>query len=400
MRSGALVLVFLAGCSRTPDHPAPPAVPRTTDGVLARSNLEAMIGARERALARDPTWVASRAALVTLLTTRAATYGRIEDYDRATSLAEEGVRQSPRASEAWLARASARAALHRFGPALEDLDRALQLGADADAANALRASVALARGNGATARAIARQRAGRQPDLGTLSALGVVLAETGDAAGASIAFQRALDGYQDTSALAVAFVEFRQGLLAETTGDFARAGERYRAVLRRLPGHAQAALHLASLELVVGTVAGARSALDSLLPDATDPEIASVRAEVFRRSGDADQSTRWLAEARTGYLAALARHPQAFADHAARYFLDHGEPAEALRWAQLNLDNRPTPPAYDLALTAAIRSEGPARCALGRRALQLPDRTPRLEALITRALEGCDRQAASPSARL
>jgi tetratricopeptide (TPR) repeat protein len=350
-----------------------------------------MIGARERALARDPAWAASRAALVTLLTTRAATYGRIEDYDRAVSVAEEGVRQSPGSSEVWLARASARAALHRFGPALEDLDHALRLGADADAANALRASVALARGDAATARVIARQRAERQPDLGTLSALGVVLAETGDAAGASTAFQRALDGYQDTSALAVAFVEFRQGLLAETTGELARAEERYRAVLHRLPGHAQAALHLASMELALGTVAGARSALETLVPEASDPEIASVRAEVARREGNDAESSRYLGEARAGYRAALALHPEAFADHAARFFLDH-EPAQALRWARLNLDNRATPAAYDLALTAALRSDdGRARCELGFRALQLRDRTPRLETLTTRALEGCGR---------
>src|SRR5262249_52790961 len=160
----------------------------------------------------------------------------------------------------------------------------------------------------------------RQPDLGTLSALGVVLAETGQGEAASHAFQRALDGYSDTSALAVAFVEFRQGLLAESAGDLTRAGERYRAVLRRLPGHAQAALHLASLELAVGTVAGARKALETLVPHATDPEIDAVRAEVARREADAAEATRHLASARAGYLAALARDPEAFADHAARFF--------------------------------------------------------------------------------
>jgi len=400
MRRGAVILVLLAGCTRAPVQPPAPSGPRTTDGVLARSNLEAMIGARERALQRDPTWAGSRAALVTLLVTRASTYGRIDDYDRAIAVAEEGVQRTPRAPDAWLARASARAALHRFGPALEDSERAVALGADPDAVDGLRASVALARGDGTTATALARQRAKRQPDLGTLSALGVVLADTGDRAAASSAFQQALDGYQDTSALAVAFVEFRQGLLAESAGELSRAEERYRSVLRRLPGHAQAALHLASLELAVGTVAGARDALRTLLPEASDPEIDAVRAEVARRGGDSAESTRRLADARTGYLAALGRDPEAFADHAARFFLEH-EPGQALRWASLNLDNRPTPAAYDLALSAAIRADDrQAGCVLGTRALQLRDRTARLEMLTARALDGCQSRSAQVPGRL
>ena len=340
MRRGAVILVLLAGCTRAPVQPPAPSGPRTTDGVLARSNLEAMIGARERALQRDPTWAGSRAALVTLLVTRASTYGRIDDYDRAIAVAEEGVQRTPRAPDAWLARASARAALHRFGPALEDSERAVALGADPDAVNGLRASVA------------------------------------------------------------VAFVEFRQGLLAESAGELSRAEERYRSVLRRLPGHAQAALHLASLELAVGTVAGARDALRTLLPEASDPEIDAVRAEVARRGGDSAESTRRLADARTGYLAALGRDPEAFADHAARFFLEH-EPGQALRWASLNLDNRPTPAAYDLALSAAIRADDrQAGCVLGTRALQLRDRTARLEMLTARALDGCQSRSAQVPGRL
>jgi len=143
-----------------------------------------------------------------------------------------------------------------------------------------------------------------------------------------------------------------------------------------------------------------RDALRTLLPEASDPEIDAVRAEVARRGGDSAESTRRLADARTGYLAALGRDPEAFADHAARFFLEH-EPGQALRWASLNLDNRPTPAAYDLALSAAIRADDrQAGCVLGTRALQLRDRTARLEMLTARALDGCQSRSAQVPGRL
>ena len=77
------------------------------------------------------------------------------------------------------------------------------------------------------------------------------------------------------------------------------------------------------------------------------------------------------------------------------------EPGQALRWASLNLDNRPTPAAYDLALSAAIRADDrQAGCVLGTRALQLRDRTARLEMLTARALDGCQSRSAQVPGRL
>ena len=48
------------------------------------------------------------------------------------------------------------------------------------------------------------------------------------------------------------FNDFQRGLSAEDAGDLDRASARYRAVLRRLPGHVQATVHLAAVELARG----------------------------------------------------------------------------------------------------------------------------------------------------
>jgi tetratricopeptide (TPR) repeat protein len=382
------VLAALA-CSRGPVRPAVVEGPVTTDGILARSNLQSMIAAHEGMVSREPGWGSARLSLVTLLLARASTYGRVEDLERAQVVAEDGVNRAPRSPEAWLARAAGRAGVHRFGEASGDLDRALALGAEGDAVAAQRASIALARGEFTAALDVARARATREPGMATSSALGVVLAESGDGAGAAQELARALAAYRDTSPFPVAFVEFRQGLLAERAGDLRRATERYAAVLRRLPGHAQAAVHLASVQLALGSMEAAADALSSVLPEASDPEIEAIRAELARRRGETAEASRHEAEARARYLVLLGLHPEAFADHAARFFLDR-DPSEAVRWATRNLEVRQTPDGFDLALTAALRAhDGHARCALARRAAVLGVRPARLAILIADGLASC-----------
>ena len=95
--------------------------------------------------------------------------------------------------------------------------------------------------------------------------------------------------------------------------------------------------------------------------------------------------------ARSRYHLLLERHPDAFADHAARFFLER-EPTEALRWAVHNLEVRQTSEAYDLALTAALRAgDRRARCDLARRAGAVTKGTARLDALVSGALAVCGR---------
>ena len=61
--------------------------------------------------------------------------------------------------------------------------------------------------------------------------------------------------------------------------------------------------------------------------------------------------------ARSAFEDLLARRPLAFADHAAEFYLSIGaDPARAYDLARLNLNNRPTLRAFELAYVAAVRS--------------------------------------------
>jgi len=70
---------------------------------------------------------------------------------------------------------------------------------------------------------------------------------------------------------------------------------------------------------------------------------------------------RWRQLAATRYDELIAAHPEAFADHAAEYWLPAGaDPMKALRLAQINFEVRQTPRARDLVgqAVAAAHSGG------------------------------------------
>ena len=81
--------------------------------------------------------------------------------------------------------------------------------------------------------------------------------------------------------------------------------------------------------------------------------------------------------ARRRFEALLARHPAAFADHAAEFYLGPGrDPQRAWTWARANLSERGTRRAYELAIRAA-EATGRAGEALNLRQQQAARHAPR-----------------------
>ena len=142
------------------------------------------------------------------------------------------------------------------------------------------------------------------------------------------------------------------------------------------------------IELARGQV-NAASLVLTPLGSSEDPEVMALRAEVLERQGlgSEAETLRRLVEER--YRVLVARHPEAFADHAARFLLARDAP-RALALARLNLSVRATPAAYELALMAAGSAGDEAqRCQLAQDARRTPHPTRRLEALTERGLETC-----------
>jgi tetratricopeptide (TPR) repeat protein len=401
-------LAIAAGCKKPPPHSGavsspvpPPAVQpsgeserKTTDGRIAVNNLEAQVGAAERLLG-GPQNDFGLASLIPLLATRAQFLGRVQDYDVAAEHADALVRIRPKDGGAFLARAAVRSSLHLFAPALADLDEAQKLGVPVVKVDPARAITLHAMGRTKEALVLQQALAQRDPSMGNLGSLAVMLGDQGKHDEADALFARAPGSYRDVSPFPVAWLEFQRGLMWERAGQTTKARGFYESAVARLPAYATAQAHLAGLQAAQGDREGAITRLRQVVKSSTDPEFVGQLASVLQEVGRADEAATEKARAQAEFEALLQKHPEAFSDHAARFYLGAGGDAQrALKLARLNLDNRTTPDAFDLALTAALEAkDSKAACDFADRArAQLsPLPTPHLEFLTQKGDAACGR---------
>jgi hypothetical protein len=392
-----LLLVALAACRSQPPSttaqpdaappmraPLDPTQLPTTDGAIAVGNFEAQIADLEARTARGTADAAQLAALVDALTTRGQFLGRLADYDRALSIAEELMRARPADAASFLARAGARATLHLFDGAAADLARAETLGAPRGRTDALHATLDEALGRDDEALAARVRLARTRPALDTLALEAGLRAERGELDAAERLFVRAQQVYRDVSPFAVAWLYFQNGLVEERAGRPATARTFYAAARARLPLYAAATAHLAGLE----TRANAIALLRPLVERSDDPEYWGQLSTLLGGTEEGDR-LRQIAAAR--FEALCRARPEAFAAHAARFWLGPGgDVARALALAERDFAARPTRDAALLLVEAATAAGDAARaCAAADRAIGRGRPTPALRLAAARAYAGC-----------
>ena len=382
---------------RAPRLPASPDELPTSDAAIALGNLDAQILGYENARKRQPTSADWLIPLASLYDARGQALGRIADYETELALADEAVRLAPADGAALLARAAARARFHRFAEASADLDAAAAHGAPADRVDGARAAIWSATGREPAALAIRQRLATAHPTLTTLGAEAMSLAALGRVTEAEERLAEAQAHFRDVTPLALAALYFEGGLIEERAGRPSSARELYEAARARLPEHAQATAHLAGVMAASGQRAQAVALLRPLVARSDDPEYAGALAALV---GDAREAAALRAQAARRYDALLARHPEAFADHAARFWLAAGdEPKKALPLAERNLVLRPTAEAYQLTIAASLANgRNDHACALADRALELPTASAALELTAHRAYSACARTARAAEA--
>lgn len=379
MRRGRVTAaVFVAlGCRDTPPapsgpggvaSPAPAAVseaPRTTDGAIAIGNLDAQIAGTDRLARARPLSVKERASQVDLLMQRGQILGRIHDYEAADALAEALVAEAPGDPDAWLARARTRATFHRFTSALADLDEAARHGAIPSATDAVRVGILQATGKETEALALRRAMSAARPNILVLGGEATLRAARGELDEAERLFAAAIASYRDVSPFPVAWIEFQRGLVWMREEEYARARELLAAAHRRLPQHVQAQGHLGEVEAALGNVDAAVALLRPLAETSEDPDYAAQLARILGEAGRHDEEKPWRERAAARYEELMTTHPEAFADHAAEFWLAAGaDPARALGYAERNLALRPTVRAWELVVRAArAAGDGTRACA-------------------------------------
>lgn len=316
----------------------------TTSGTIAVVNLQAQIDSMTARAHRAgsgqtaPPAVAEQAVLIDLLTLRGHVLGRIADYERAAELAERLVRDMPDHGVALLARARTRATFHRFSDALADLNAAGRSGSDQTVLDAERAAILQAVSCHAEALVLHRKAEERRHDLTTLGALAVLQAERGQVTEAECLFAEARQNYRGVSPFPVASLDFRRGLMWLRAGDLQVARTWFDAARRRVPGYAPALGHLAEVDAALGNHRAAADRLRPLVASSDDPEYAASLAGVLTDAGYDQEADRWRASAAARYDELVLRHPEAFADHAAYFWLTAG--GDRRKGRQLSWRNR------------------------------------------------------------
>jgi tetratricopeptide (TPR) repeat protein len=233
----------------------------------------------------------------------------------------------------------------------------------------------------------------------------------------------------------VVWLYFQQGLMWMWEDNLERARVAFEAACARLPGYAAAQGHLAMVEAALArreramavfhrwmqeedleharegsqvTRTGEEAALGryeraiALLRQqansSDDPEYASLLARLLKEVGQLDEAHRWREVAAARYDELMVRHPEAFADHAADFWLTIGGDAQKGRLlAEQNFAIRKTPRAYELVLQAAVATKETTTVCRVAEHLRAVDRMgPRLHVLAVRASTTCRRLSPPP----
>ena len=334
-----------------------------THGAIAVLNLNAQIDALEPQVRLGRATVEVRVGLVELISLRGLIVGRIADYERAEEVAEELLRDAPGHAGALLARARTRAGFHRFHEALSDLDRAERLSSsappalDAETANSERAAILQALGRYDEALALREEAVHRRASFENLAALVGLHAERGETDAAERRYAESRSHYRGVSPFPLALLDFQMGRMWMDENRLHDARRSFDAAWRRVPAYAQAQGHLGEVEAQLGDTNSAIASLHPLAASSDDPDYAAQLARILGEVGRDAESRHWRSLAAERYDELLAKHPEAFADHAAEFWLAAGAgPDKALKWAQTNVEVRNTPRARGL-LAQAVAAQ-------------------------------------------
>ena len=328
-----------------------------TDGTIALLNLRAQIDGLEADVRLVHSTVESRVCLVELITLRGLILGHIADYDWAAEIAEQLVRDAATDGRAFIARARTRAVFHRFTDALDDVDRAERLSIEAETTNPERAAIFQALGRYDEALAIREEAADRRASFENVAALVGLYSEIGEIDAAERLYAESRRRYRGVSPFPLALLDFQLGLMWMNKGRLDDARTSFDAARRRVPAYAPAQGHLAEVEAELGETESALARLHSLAASSDDPDYAGQLARLLRDAG-CSQFRHWCRLAAARYDELVATHPEAFADHAAEFWLAAGaNPNKALPLARMNIEIRKTPRAYDLLARAVAANE-------------------------------------------
>ncbi|MDX1195802.1 tetratricopeptide repeat protein [Sinorhizobium medicae] len=333
---------------------------RYTSGRIALANLSTSIDGLERERAAGGSFE-SLLTLAKLLFLRGDLVGSIADHDRGEAITSEAM-DMPDAdcARALYVRAQIAGRFHCFAKAKVLLVHALVAGYSVQEIEGERAALLQATGHYDEALLVRERLAERNPRIDTLASLATLLAEMDQCGRAETCYAAALDADQGVSPIPCGQLLFEWGVSSMRRGDLDKAEAVFAALDAILPGHVPGRGHRAEVAFARGKLDVAEQLVAPLLEASDDPEYRALYAEILTARGDG-RSARQAGLAAEEYERLLARRPEAYADHAAAFFIGIGNrPKRALELASLNLKIRDTPRSRKLLAKASAAEQATA----------------------------------------
>jgi tetratricopeptide (TPR) repeat protein len=320
---------------------------RYTSGAIAVANLSASIDSLELRRAESASFE-NLVALSKLLFMRGDILGRIADHDRAEVIATEAVAAAPDAATAFYLRARLAGRFHRFNEASGALDQAIAAGYPQREIDAERAALLQATGHYEDALLLREALAQDEPGIDSLGALASLVAEMERWSAAEEKYSAALRADKSVSPLPCGQLLFEWGVSAMRRGNLDRAETILGELAAILPIHVPGRGHRAEVALAREKLDSAMRLIMPLVEISDDPEYRAIYAEILTAQCNSE-ATFEAQRAATAYEALLARRPEAYADHAAAFFMGVGNrPERAMELALANWKLRDTPRARRL----------------------------------------------------
>jgi len=360
----SLLAALLAACATPPRSPAPVAPEattaaeisalaaaaaselwpvsgryyRTTSADIYLGNLDARIASLEAQVAAG-----HRDRVETLAAQRYHRYrigGRLEDAERAGELLHEHAERDWLTPAGMLLHAITLSGMHRFDEADAWLGRAADAGADAEAVRDARADLMVARGDYRGLAGDLAVSAEPAADFYALAHRADLRLLQGDLAGAESHYLAAQTLYRDSNPVPLAWLHTQMGIAFLRHGRIEDARRFFAAAVDRLPGYYLAEEHLAECEMLVGELDAARARYQRVIEQTGNPEFIAALAALEAEAGNEEWAQALGSEARIGYERLLSRHPAGYAQHAAEFFLESGDPQRAYALAAQNAELR------------------------------------------------------------
>ncbi|MCA1780315.1 MAG: hypothetical protein LC637_13320 [Xanthomonadaceae bacterium] len=323
----------------TGTYPASRSRLATTAASIYITNLNSRIETIADIVAANPDSI-QQATLATLLYYRYRIVGKIEDAERALVAATRAVVTHPTNRRARHVRATILSGMHLFEEALSDLERAREADFADQRLAPLRREIMLALGHYDEVPELDRPSMHAASGFHHAVLLGNLELMKGRVDLASARFLEAQQLYADSSPFQLAWLYTQQGIALLRSGNCPVAERFFQAALARMPMYYVAAEHLAECERAMGQLDSARRRYLSIIEQTDNPEFIGALAELEREAGNQETADKLTARAEEGWNELLARHPQAFTDHAAKFFIASGDARRALALSYSNMENR------------------------------------------------------------